>query len=147
MKFYMLTFLIMFSVAIFANESISPQVKLSYTEAQLQNKKQFLSTVTQSKLNLVTNLSAKDFNLNIKQFEAQILNIQDLSVFEKYANADHGSFKFVVNNDNGTTTFESIFNFEEERSGVISMKNVTTNKEGTIAYKKFYATIKTTKGN
>lgn len=84
MKFYMLTFLIMFSVAIFANESISPQVKLSYTEAQLQNKKQFLSTVTQSKLNLVTNLSAKDFELNIKQFEAQILNIQDLSVFEKY---------------------------------------------------------------
>lgn len=74
-----------------------------------------------------------------------------LSVFEKYANADHGSFKFVVNNDKGTTTFESIFNFEEERSGVISLKKVITNKEGTIsvyiedevAYTNLYDQLKT----
>lgn len=66
-------------------------------------------------------------------FTIETLKTSVTSTFEKYATADNGAYKLIISNEQGESTFESIFNFEEEQCGVISLKYVLTTEEGTIS--------------
>lgn len=55
------------------------------------------------------------------------------AALEQYIIADHGSFKLVAVDGDKTSTIDMIFNYDNEKSGILSLKTVLTNASGTLS--------------
>ena len=55
------------------------------------------------------------------------------AALEQYIIADHGSFKLVAVDGDKTSTIDMIFNYDNEKSGILSLKTVLTNANGTLS--------------
>lgn len=56
-----------------------------------------------------------------------------LNVFNTYGNADNGSFKLIVKKGTEESTVDMTFNYEGGKIGIISLKTILTNKNGTMS--------------
>lgn len=56
-----------------------------------------------------------------------------LKVFDTYGEADNGSFKLIVKNGTEESTVDMTFNYEGGKIGILSLKTILTNKNGSLS--------------
>lgn len=64
----------------------------------------------------------------IEQIKADVQN-----ALTSYEEADFGSFKLVTTNGDATSTIDMTYNYEANKTGIISMKTILTNAKGEIS--------------
>ena len=64
----------------------------------------------------------------IEEVKAEVLN-----VFDTYGNSDNGSFKLTATKGSEQSVVDMTYNYEDGKIGIISLKTVLTNKNGTMS--------------
>ena len=61
------------------------------------------------------------------------LKTEVLSALDTYVLADHGTFKLIAVDGDKTSTVDMTFNYDVEKSGILSLKTVLTNANGELS--------------
>ncbi len=64
----------------------------------------------------------------LEQVKADVMN-----TLIAYGDAEHGSFKTIVKNGSAENTFEMIYNYDMGKVGILSLKSLVKNANGTIS--------------
>ena len=55
------------------------------------------------------------------------------TVFDAYSASDHGNFKMIAVNGDKTSTVDMIYNYDDDKSGILSLKTLLTSEQGTMS--------------
>lgn len=55
------------------------------------------------------------------------------TIFDAYSASDHGSFKMIAVNGDKTSTVDMIYNYDDDKSGILSLKTLLTSEQGTMS--------------
>lgn len=61
------------------------------------------------------------------------LKLEVIEALDAYVAADHGSFKLIAVDGDKTTTVDMTFNYDVDKSGILSLKTVLTNATGELS--------------
>lgn len=64
----------------------------------------------------------------VEQLKAEVL-----AVLDQYIESDYGSFKLVAIDGDATSSIDMIYNYDVDKSGILSLKTVLTNANGTMS--------------